>query len=274
MLLDGKTVIVSGVGEGLGREVAVAAYEQGANVVLGARTEANLAKVAAELDTDTDTDTGTDRDTRGARVAYASTDITDNDACERLVALAVERFGALDGLINVAALDTMFGGVAEADFADWRTAYEVNVIGTLQLSKAAIPHLGREDGTSGIVHILSQSMWVPASEVMQAAYASSKGALLSATYGMAKELGKKRIRVNAVVPSWMWGPPVQSFVQWAAADRKVSPDEVLAGITKRMALPEMATDGQVAAAAVFLASPYASGITGQSLAVNAGDFMR
>jgi NAD(P)-dependent dehydrogenase (short-subunit alcohol dehydrogenase family) len=260
MLLEGKTVIVSGVGDGLGREVAQAAYDQGANVVLGARTEANLAKAAAEMD--------------AGRVAYASTDITDPAACERLVALATERFGALDALVNVAALDTMFGGVAEADFADWRTAYDVNVIGTLQLSKAAIPHLGREVGSGAIVHILSQSMWVPATEVMQAAYAASKGALLTATYGMAKELGKRRIRVNAVVPSWMWGPPVQGFVQWQASERGVSQDEVLAGITQRMALPEMATDGQVAQAAVFLASPFAGGITGQSLAVNAGDYMR
>jgi NAD(P)-dependent dehydrogenase (short-subunit alcohol dehydrogenase family) len=260
VLLEGRTVIVSGVGEGLGREIASAAYEQGANVVLGARTEANLAKVAAEMD--------------GGRVAYARTDITDAEACEDLVALAVARFGSLDALVNVAALDTLFGGVADADWNDWRTTYEVNVIGTLQLSKAAIPHLAREEGTAGIVHILSQSMWVPATEIMQAAYAASKGAMLSATYAMAKELGPRRIRVNAVVPSWMWGPPVQGYVQWAASEQGVPEAQILAGITSRMSLPDMATDGQVAAAAVFLASPYAGGITGQSLAVNAGDYLR
>lgn len=260
MLLPGKTILVSGVGAGLGREVAQAAHDQGANVVLGARTEANLAKAAADLDP--------------GRVAYAPADITDPDACARLVALAVERFGALDGVVNVAALDTLFGGVADADFEVWRRTYEVNVVGTLQLSKAAIPHLAREAGTTGIVHILSQSMWLPATEVMQAAYAASKGALLSATYGMAKELGPRRIRVNAVVPSWMWGPMVQGYVAWAGAEQGVPEAELLGSITARMALPEMATDGQVAQAAVFMVSEYAGGITGQSLAVNAGDFMR
>jgi NAD(P)-dependent dehydrogenase (short-subunit alcohol dehydrogenase family) len=260
MLLQGKTVIVSGVGEGLGREVAQAAYDQGANVVLGARTEANLVKAAAEFD--------------GARVAYAPADITSEDDCRRLADLAVERFGALDGLVNVAAMDQVFGGVSDADFADWRAVYEVNVIGTLQLSKAAIPRLARESGTTGIVHILSQSMWVPATEVMQAAYAASKGALLSATYGMAKELGPRRIRVNAVVPSWMWGPMVQGYVAWTAASQKVPEDQVLSSLTARMALPEMASDGDVANAAVFMVSPFAGGITGQSLAVNAGDYLR
>ncbi|NUP46864.1 MAG: SDR family oxidoreductase [Catenulispora sp.] len=260
MLLQGKTVIVSGVGEGLGREVAVAAYEQGANVVLGARTEKNLVKAAAEFDE--------------ARVAWAATDITSEQACRNLVDLAVGRFGALDGLVNVAAQDQVFGGVADADFEDWRKTYEVNVVGTLQLSKAAIPHLARESGTTGIVHILSQSMWLPATEVKQAAYAASKGALLSATYGMAKELGPQRIRVNAVVPSWMWGPMVQGYVSWTAASQNISEEQALAPITSRMALPEMATDGDVANAAVFMVSPYAAGITGQSLAVNAGDFMR
>jgi len=261
MLLQGKTVIVSGVGEGLGREVAQAAYGQGANVVLGARTEANLVKTAADFDV--------------GRVAYAPTDITSADDCQRLVDLAVERFGALDGLVNVAAMDQVFGGVSEADFTDWRAVYEVNVIGTLQLSKAAIPHLARESGTAtGIVHILSQSMWVPATEVAQAAYAASKGALLSATYGMAKELGPRRIRVNAVVPSWMWGPMVQGYVAWTAASQNVPEEQILASLASRTALPEIASDGDVANAAVYMVSPYAGGITGQSLAVNAGDYMR
>lgn len=260
MLLRGKTVIVSGVGEGLGREVAQAAYDQGANVVLGARTEANLAKAADGFD--------------AGRAAYAATDITAEEDCERLVQLAVQRFGALDGLVNVAAMDQVFGGVSDADFADWRAVYEVNVVGTLQLSKAAIPHLARDSGTTGIVHILSQSMWVPATEVMQAAYAASKGALLSATYGMARELGPRRIRVNAVVPSWMWGPMVQGYVSWTAAVQKVPEEQILSSLTTRMALPEMASDGDVANAAVFMVSPYAGGITGQSLAVNAGDYLR
>jgi len=261
MLLEGKTVIVSGVGEGLGREVAQAAYGQGANVVLGARTKAKLAKVAAEFDT--------------TRVAFVATDITSEADCRRLVDLAIERFGALDGLVNVAAMDQVFGGFSDADFADWRAVYEVNVVGTLQLSKAAIPHLAREAGpASGIVHILSQSMWVPATEVMQAAYAASKGALLSATYGMAKELGPRRIRVNAVVPSWMWGPMVQGYVAWTAASQNVPEEQVLSSLTARTALPEIASDGDVANAAVYLMSPFAGGITGQSLAVNAGDYMR
>jgi len=67
---------------------------------------------------------------------------------------------------------------------------------------------------------------------------------------------------------------VQGYVAWTAAEQKVPEEQVLGALTARMALPEMATDGDVARAAIFLVSPYAGGITGQSLAVNAGDYLR
>ncbi|MFD9819035.1 SDR family NAD(P)-dependent oxidoreductase, partial [Streptomyces violascens] len=105
MLLSGKTVIVSGVGAGLGHQVAAAVVRDGGNAVLGARTEANLAKSAAEIDPD------------GTRTAHAPTDITDEAQCEALAALAVERFGGIDAVVHVAAWDSYFGGLQDADFA-------------------------------------------------------------------------------------------------------------------------------------------------------------
>src|SRR3954466_12071727 len=96
-LLTGKTVVVSGVGVGLGHQVAAAVVRDGGNAVLGARTEANLAKAAAELDPG------------GTRTAYRATDITDESRCEALAALAVERFGRLDAVVHVAAWDSCFG---------------------------------------------------------------------------------------------------------------------------------------------------------------------
>src|SRR5262249_39499101 len=99
MILDSKTMVVSGVGSGLGREIAVAAAREGANVALGARTEANLEKAAAEIDPS------------GARVTWEVTDITDPGQCERLAAAAIDRFGRIDALVNCAALDAVFGGL-------------------------------------------------------------------------------------------------------------------------------------------------------------------
>ncbi|MCM2427922.1 SDR family oxidoreductase [Streptomyces sp. RKAG337] len=260
MLLSGKTVVVSGVGAGLGQRVATTAARDGANVVLGARTEAQLAKVAEEIDPE------------GSKVAWLSTDIAEDDQCEALAALAVERFGGIDAVVHVAAMDGYFGGLEDADFASWQRVIDVNLLGTLRLTKACLPALKAHGGS--VVIIGTQSAVAAPSQVRQAAYAASKGALTSAMYSVARELGPYRIRVNTVLPGWMWGPPVQAFVQFSAHTEGVSEDEVLGRLTERMALPELATDGDVAEAAVFLASDRARAITGQSLLVNAGELMR
>ncbi|MFC9278122.1 SDR family oxidoreductase [Streptomyces collinus] len=258
-LLAGKTVVVSGVGAGLGHQVAAAVVRDGGNAVLGARTEENLAKSAAGIDPE------------GAHTAYRATDITDEGQCAALAALARERFGGLHAVVHVAAWDSYFGGVEDADFATWRSVIDVNLLGTLRMTRACLPGLKEAGGS--VVFIGTQSAVAAPSQVKQAAYAASKGALTSAMYSLARELGPYRIRVNTVLPGWMWGPPVQAYVRFAAQSERVPEAEVLGRLTERMALPELATDGDVADAAVFLASDRARAITGQSLLVNAGELM-
>ncbi|MFG2870704.1 SDR family oxidoreductase [Streptomyces sp. ms191] len=260
MLLQGKTVVVSGVGAGLGHQIAAAVVADGGNAVLGARTEANLAKSAAEIDP------------AGHRTAHLPTDITDEAQCEALAALAVERFGGIDGVVHVAAWDSYFGGLEDADFATWQGVLDVNLLGTLRMTRACLPALKERGGA--VVLIGTQSAVAAPSQVRQAAYAASKGALTSAMYSMARELGPHRIRVNTVLPGWMWGPPVQAYVRFTAHTEGVPESEVLSRLTERMALPELATDADVAQAAAFLASDRARAITGQSLLVNAGELMR
>ena len=97
--------------------------------------------------------------------------------------------------------------------------------------------------------------------------------MVTAMYYMAQELGPDRIRVNTVVPTWMWGPPVQGYVNLMASKENVSKDEIIAGITKDMPLGEIPKDEDVAEAVLFLASDRARMITGQHLMVNAGEHM-
>ncbi|MEU7425808.1 SDR family oxidoreductase [Streptomyces sp. NPDC040750] len=260
-LLAGKTVVVSGVGAGLGHQVAAAVVRDGGNAVLGARTEANLAKSAAGIDPE------------GTRTAYRATDITDEGQCEALAGLARERFGSVDAVVHVAAWDSYFGGLEDADFTTWRSVLDVNLLGTLRMTRACLPAL-RAAGGGSVVFIGTQSALAAPSQVRQAAYAASKGALTSAMYSLARELGPHRIRVNTVLPGWMWGPPVEAYVRFTARTEAVPEEEVLGRLTGRMALPELATDGDVADAAVFLASERARAITGQQLLVNAGELMR
>jgi NAD(P)-dependent dehydrogenase (short-subunit alcohol dehydrogenase family) len=258
VILEGKTVVVSGTGPGLGREIAAAAVRDGGNVVLGARTEASLDKVAREVDP------------TGERVGWRVTDITDPGQCRALFDLAIERFGRLDALVNVAALDTIFGGVEGADFDEWRRALEINFVGTMQATQAAVPHLKERGGS--IVFIGSQAMYL--CQVPQAGYAASKAALMGAVAHLTRELGPYRIRVNTVVPSWMWGPPVEGYVNATASAQGIDPGEIVGGITRNMPLGEIPSDGDVAEAVVFLASDRARMITGQSLLVNAGEYIR
>jgi NAD(P)-dependent dehydrogenase (short-subunit alcohol dehydrogenase family) len=258
MILEDKTVVVSGVGPGLGREIAAAAARDGANTVLGARTEANLEKAAADIDPS------------GERVTWAVTDITDPAQCERLAATAIDRFGRVDALVNCAALDAVFGGLENADWDSWRQALEINLFGTMQMTQAVIPHLKERGGS--IVFIGSQAMYW--SQVPQTAYAASKSAILGAVAHLARELGPYKIRVNTVVPSWMWGPPVEAYVSMTAKAQNVDPETIVGRITAQMPLGEIPSDGDVAEVVVFFASDRARMVTGQTLLVNAGEYIR
>ncbi len=258
MILEGKTVVVMGVGDGLGREVAEKAARDGANVVLAARTEAQLETVGKVIDPS------------GERVAWLPTDLSNDDQVNALVELAVSRFGRLDALAQVAALASLHGSFEESSLEDWERAYQVNVAGTVRISRAALPHM-RNAGGGSIVLVGSQAASLPTTA--QVAYAASKGALRSAMYYMAKELGPDKIRVNTVVPTWMWGPPVQKYVEMQAKARGVEESAVIAEIACQMPLGEIPEDGDVAEAILFLCSDRARMITGQWLQVNAGQSM-
>jgi NAD(P)-dependent dehydrogenase (short-subunit alcohol dehydrogenase family) len=259
VILQGKTVIVSGVGPGLGGAVARCAARDGANVVIAARNAQKLEAIAKQLDPS------------GRHVAAHAFDITSSAACDGLVAFAEQRFGGVDALIQVAALDAVFGNLATTSADDWRKVMEVNVIGSTQLCRCVVPAMKRRGG-GAIVLIGSQSYAKPP-DTAQLAYASSKGALMSAMFQMAVELGPSRIRVNTVIPTWMWGPPVQSYVKWQAKEKGISEDAVIAHIRERFPLREIPPDDDVAEVAVLFASDRMRMVTGQYLRVDAGEKM-
>jgi len=260
-VLEDKVILVAGVGEGLGKEVARLALRDGARVVAAARNAERLEAIAADLDAD------------GKRIVACPTDILDFASCEKLVATAVERFGGLDAVVNVAALDVLFGTLESTSDEDWTRAFETNVVGTLHVVRAAVPQL-RARGGGSVVLVGSRSQWFPPDN-HQIAYASSKGALLSAMYHMVHELGPDRIRVNMVVPTWMWGPPVELYVKWQSGQRKVPAEQVIGEITAGMPLgDEIPADEDVAEAIVFFCSDRSRMITGETLQVHAGELLR
>jgi NAD(P)-dependent dehydrogenase (short-subunit alcohol dehydrogenase family) len=259
MLLKGKTVLVTGVGGGLGRECAASAVRDGANVVVAARTEATLHQIAGELDPS------------GQRVLAAATDITDPDSCAALVDVAKDHFGTVDALIQVAAFEHAWGGLYDLKFDDWRAAFETNVIGALTVLRP-VAQVMRSSGGGSVVLIGSQSMFEP--QLPQGGYAASKSALLTAMYYLADELGPDNIRCNMVIPSWMWGPPVQMYVTGTARHQNRSEEDVLEDMVGKFPLRRMTEDGEVADVACFFASDHAKAVTGQFLLVNSGEMFR
>jgi NAD(P)-dependent dehydrogenase (short-subunit alcohol dehydrogenase family) len=260
VIVQDKTIVVVGVGPGLGREVAEAALRDGARVVIAARRAESLQEQAKSLDPS------------GERVLAVPTDVVDAAQCTALMQAAADRFGSVDAVVQVAALDTLFGNLESTSEEDWAAAYAINLRGAMQIAKAAVPHMQRAGGGS-IVFIGSQSMWKPPG-APQIAYSSSKGALLSGMYHLVNELGPSKIRVNMVIPTFMWGPPVEGYVKSDAKRRGISEEEVVAEITSRMPLGEIPKDDDVANACLFFCSDYSRMVTGETLLVNAGELLR
>jgi len=259
MLLAGRVVIVSGVGPGLGRSVALAAAASGAEIVLAARKAETLARVEAEI-------------TESGGTAHAvPTDVTDADACRRLVDASVERFGRVDGLVNNAFRGPRGDSFVDADLDRWRRIFDVNVWGTLALTREVARHL-REAATGTGSIVLVSSMAARTGLAGQGGYAASKGALLAATRSLATELSPAGIRVNAVVPGWMWGPNVAAYCEMEAQRRGSTPEAVRDEIAARIPLRRIPTGDECAGAVVFMLSDLASAVTGQALDVNGGEF--
>ena len=256
-LLEGKTAIVTGVGPGLGRASALALAREGAALVLVARNEERVREVADEIVA------------AGGRAVAAPGSVTHVDQCEAIAAQAIDAFGGIDVVVNSAFRGDAFESVADANLDTWRKIFEVNFFGAVNMTRACLPAL-RSGGGGSVVMVASQS----ARKIRpnEAGYAASKAALITLTRSLATEVASDHIRVNAVVPGWIWGPNVQMYVDWQTQSRGITRDEVIAEITREIPLGEIPPQEDIAESIVFFASDMARMITGQTLDVNGGEY--
>jgi len=261
MLLQDKVVIVSGIGPGLGQELASVAAEEGAAaVVMAARTPARLEAAEGEIRQ------------RGLAtpVLNVPTDIADPAACQALAAATLEAFGRIDALFNSAYDPGPFVPIDQAGMDDWRRPMDVNFFGSMQLTQACLPAM-KAAGRGAVVMIGSMVEHKPLAT--QGGYAASKAALRAATKHLALELGSYGIRVNSCHMGWMWGPAVEGYFDWQAASTGRPREELIAAVARNIPLGVIPDDRDCARAAVFLASDHASVITGAALDVNGGEYM-
>jgi NAD(P)-dependent dehydrogenase (short-subunit alcohol dehydrogenase family) len=256
-LLKGRVAIVSGIGPGVGKEVAYAFAREGADVVLAARTASALEQVALGIQK------------RRQKALCVPTDIAKPEDCQRLVDTAVKQFERVDVLVNNAFLTHPWGPIESADFEAWKKILDVNLFGSLRLAQLVLPHMKRQGGGS-IVMVNTMSMRIIEPNV--GGYASSKAALMTATQTLAKEVGEHGIRVNSVVPGYIWSDKMEAYFRQLATDQRRSYEEVHAEVSAKTALHHIPESAEIADAVLFFASDLSRGCTGQALDVNGGHY--
>ncbi|QEM43815.1 SDR family oxidoreductase [Mycolicibacterium grossiae] len=255
-LLAGKVVVISGVGPALGTTLARRCAGEGADLVLAARTVERLEDVAKTV---------TDM---GRRAVSIGTDITDDAQVDNLVAQALEAYGRVDVLINNAFRVPSMKPLANTTFDHMREAIELTVFGALRLIQGFTPALAEAKGS--VVNV--NSMVVRHSQAKYGAYKMAKSALLAMSQSLATELGEQGIRVNSILPGYIWGGTLESYFTHQAGKYGTTVDQIYQATAAASDLKRLPTEDEVASAILFMASDLSSGITGQALDVNCGEY--
>jgi NAD(P)-dependent dehydrogenase (short-subunit alcohol dehydrogenase family) len=241
--LDGRAAIVTGGATLIGRAVVRALHAAGSSVAVADIDEDGGRAIAEEL---------------GERVLFVPTDLRDDAQTGALVASAVDRFGGLDVLVNLATsyVDEGFASPRE----DWLESLDVNVVAAAMTARAAHPHL-KASGHGAIVNFTSISAKV--AQTGRWLYPVGKAALVQLTRNMAMDLAPDGIRVNSVSPGWTWSRVMVELSgdDRAKTDRVAAPFHLLG----RVGDPE-----EVANVVVFLCGDEASFVTGADWAVDGG----
>ncbi|MFC7528493.1 SDR family oxidoreductase [Actinoplanes sp. GCM10030250] len=244
-LLSGKVVVVTAAaGAGIGSAVARRCLDEGARVVLGDSHERRLGEIRDRLS-----------DAYPARVWTIPCDVTDEGDVRRLTDGAVDRYGRLDVLVNNAGL----GGdrqVTEMTDDEWSRVLDVTLTGTFRCTRAALRHMIAQGGGGAVVNNASVLGW--RAQAGQAHYAAAKAGVMAFTRCTALEMAPHGIRVNAVAPSLAAHP----FLN------RVIGDDELADLAGREAFGRAAHPWEVATVVAFLASDYASYLTGEVISVS------
>ena len=246
-LLTGQTIIVTGAATGIGQAFALGAAAQGAHVVVA---DMNGADETMDLIA-----------TAKGHATYAKVDVSDETSVKAMAETAIKATGRIDGLINNAAYfrEVKLTPFDEVDPAIWDRIFQVNVKGVWLCSKAVAPAM-RERQSGSIVNIAS--VVAVAGQPGYLHYVASKGAVLSMTKGLAKELGKDGIRCNVIAPGFV--------ITDATTNR---PIEWQQSFLKARALSREQRPNDLVGTALYLLSDLAGFVSGQTIVVDGGHIM-
>ncbi|MFC7197943.1 SDR family NAD(P)-dependent oxidoreductase [Halospeciosus flavus] len=251
--LDGRTAIVTGGNRGIGRALATALAEAGANVVVANRDEESGRETAAEIASET-----------GADTLAVPVDVTDEAMVEAMVETVRAEFGTPDVLVNNAGI-TINVPAEEMSLQEWRRVVEINLTGAFLCAK----HAGRamiDDGGGSIVNVSSVSAFVANHPQPQVGYNASKAGLEGMKNQLASEWAEYDIRVNNVNPGYIATDMVEEVLE---------NDETMANAwRRRMLQDEIAPPETLGPLVVFLSSEASSYVTGESVTIDGGYTVR
>ena len=254
LLLSGRRALITGAASGIGAATARRFCEHGAAVVLtdldGAGVEEHVQALRAD----------------GLRAHAAPLDVTDDRAVARALADAAQVLGGLDTVIANAGVLSL-GRVEETPVEQVEQVLRVNVLGAYSVLRHAIPHVRAAGG--GVLLATASLAGLQGSADL-GAYAASKFAVIGLVQSLARELAGEGIRVCAVAPGFVSTAMLEPFAQARAAIRGCAPAEVIEGMLAETPIGRLVTPQEVADGFLYLASPLAAAVTGETLTVSGG----
>ena len=255
-LLDGKVAIITGASKGIGRALSLRFAGEGAHVVCAARS-ADLVR-----------DTASMVEKAGGRAIAVTCDAAVEDDVKRMIEAGVKAFGKITTLVNNAGDGGPTKPVQDYTMEDWLYTIHSCLTSSYVCTRFAVPEMIKA-GSGAIVNI--SSMAGRRGLAYRIGYCSAKAGQVGMTYGMALELGPLGIRVNCVAPGAVEGDRIDRVIAGQAQVRGITPDAMRKAMIDRSPLKRMTTADDIADATLFMASDLADNISGQVLAVNAGE---
>ena len=258
MELQNKIAVITGGGRGIGRAIALAYAKEGANLVLASRSQEALEETQTMVEE------------FGRKALVVSTDIRREDSVRNLAERALHHFGHVDILVNNSGIAGPTASLWNINLTDWEETFAVNVTGAYLCCRAFLP--GMIEQRSGSIIMIS-SMTGKRPLYGRTPYAASKLALVGIARTLAWEVGSHGIRVNVISPGAVEGERIKQVVHNQAVAQGISEEEALQQFTSNSPLGRLVPPGDIAAAAIFLASDKAASITGEDMNVSAGTVM-